>query len=75
MRAEITAMSSRTDLTEADFQELILERERCIAQDDELEYARCLLVLAHVVKWVRSDNSQPPLCASPFLGHGGAVIF
>ena len=60
MRRDLEAIASRTDLGEADLEALVVERNECLARGDELGYARCLLVLAHVVKWVRSENEQHP---------------
>ena len=60
MNAELQALKKRTDLGEEDFQAILVERELCLGQGDELGYAHCLLVLAHAVLWVRSDNEEFP---------------
>ena len=60
LRPEIAELTSKTNLTEADLQAVLNERDLYLSQGDELGYAHCLTVLAFVVLWVRSDNNQPP---------------
>ena len=60
MIPELKSIWSSTNLAEGDFQFVVKQRDACKDAGDEVGYAECTLVLAHVVKWVRSDNHESP---------------
>lgn len=75
MREELKRLSSSTQLSEQDLLNLLAERDACLRADDEVGYAECLVTLAHVVKWVRSDNAESPFLRANTLAREALSIF
>ena len=63
------------ELTESDLQQVLAERDVCLAAGDRLGYAKALMVLEHVVKWVRSDTEEPPFVRSQKLALEALEVF
>ena len=50
MRPQIEALQSKKDLTEAEFDTLLAERDLARKESREADYVECLMLLSHFVK-------------------------
>ena len=75
MRPQIEALQSKKDLTEAEFDTLLAERDLARKESREADYVECLMLLSHFVKWVRSDNHEPPFARATTLALEALAIY
>ena len=75
MRPQLQELKAKRDLTEAEFLTLLAERDLAKEHGREADYADCLMLLAHFVKWVRSDNHEDPFTRSTTLSLEALAIF
>jgi hypothetical protein len=75
MRPQLEALKAKRDLTESEFLALLGERDLAREEGREADYAECLLLLAHFVKWVRSDNDEPPFVRATTLSLEALPIY